>query len=195
MRINEIFYSIQGEGAFTGTPCVFIRFAGCNLKCPFCDTKHESYKEYTDEEIIQEIIKYPTKHVVLTGGEPTLQITEKFMLMLCEEGKYIHVETNGTRNNKALSFANWITCSPKFEYCNQANIALEHIDELKVVFDAEKTCMDKYKRIIADNYYLQPCDLKDKEKTENNIKGVVNYCLSHPQWSISLQTQKIINVR
>lgn len=55
--------------------------------------------------------------------------------------------------------------------------------------------MNKYKRIIADNYYLQPCDLKDKEKTENNIKGVVNYCLSHPQWAISLQTQKIINVR
>lgn len=174
--------------------CIY-SLAGCNLKYPFCDTNHESYKEYTDEEIIQEIIKYPTKHVVLTGGEPTLQITEKFMLMLCEEGKYIHIETNGTRNNKALSFANWITCSPKFEYCNQANIALEHIDELKVVFDAEKTCMDKYKRIIADNYYLQPCDLKDKEKTENNIKGVVNYCLSHPQWAISLQTQKIINVR
>ena len=59
MRINEIFYSIQGEGAYTGTPCVFVRFAGCNLKCAFCDTNHEPYKDYTDEEIMREIAKYP----------------------------------------------------------------------------------------------------------------------------------------
>lgn len=195
MRINEIFYSIQGEGAYTGTPCVFVRFAGCNLKCPFCDTKHESYEECTDEGIVREVEKYPTKHVVLTGGEPTLQITEKFMLMLHEKGYFIHIETNGTRNNTALSFADWVTCSPKFEFCNHADIVLKHIDELKLVYDAGKTCMDKYENIKAEKYYLQPCDLKDKEKTENNIKGVVNYCLSHPQWSISLQTQKIINVR
>lgn len=194
MRINEIFYSIQGEGTYTGTPCVFVRFAGCNLKCPFCDTKHEPYKEYTDEDIIREIEKYPTKHVVLTGGEPTLQITEEFIYLLHAKEYFIHIETNGTRNNKAILCADWITCSPKFDYSNK-NILLKRIDELKVVFDAEKTYMDKYEDIDALKYYLQPCDLKDRSKTENNIRGVINYCLSHPKWAISLQTHKILKVR
>lgn len=195
MRINEIFYSIQGEGAYTGTPCVFVRFAGCNLRCAFCDTNHEPYKDYTDKEIMREIEKYPSNHVVLTGGEPSLQITEEFMLMLLDNGKFIHVETNGTRANEALSLANCVTCSPKFEYCNHAKVVLDHIDELKVVYDANKTSMEKYEDIDATRYYLQPCDMKDMEQTSANVKGAVDYCLAHPKWAISLQTQKILNVR
>ena len=70
MRINEIFYSLQGEGNFTGIPAVFIRFSGCNMRCSFCDTKHESFKEMTEEEIISTVNKYPSSHVVITGGEP-----------------------------------------------------------------------------------------------------------------------------
>ena len=82
MRINEIFYSLQGEGAFTGTPSIFIRFSGCNLKCDFCDTIHQPYKEMTMKEIIEEIKKYPAKHIVLTGGEPTMQVTDEFLAQI-----------------------------------------------------------------------------------------------------------------
>ena len=70
MRINEIFYSIQGEGHFAGTPAVFVRFSGCNLACVFCDTKHQSFTEMTEDEIIAKVSQYPTHHVVITGGEP-----------------------------------------------------------------------------------------------------------------------------
>ena len=72
-KINEIFYSIQGEGYRTGTPAVVVRFSGCNLKCPFCDTQHSSGREMSDEKIIQEICFYPTRFVVFTGGERGLQ--------------------------------------------------------------------------------------------------------------------------
>ena len=67
-KINEIFYSLQGEGYYTGTPAVFIRFSGCNLKCPFCDTQHEEGKLMTDGEILEEVGKYPAATVILTGG-------------------------------------------------------------------------------------------------------------------------------
>ena len=75
MKINEIFYSLQGEGHYTGTPAVFIRFAGCNLKCSFCDTDFTSFTEMIEDDIVREIGQYPTNHIVITGGEPTLQIT------------------------------------------------------------------------------------------------------------------------
>ena len=71
-KINEIFYSLQGEGYYTGTPAIFIRFSGCNLKCSFCDTQHEEGTMMTDDEIIAEVKKYPAVTVVLTGGEPSL---------------------------------------------------------------------------------------------------------------------------
>ena len=95
-KINEIFYSIQGEGYRTGTPAVFIRFSGCNLKCPFCDTQHSSGREMSDEEIIKEICFYPTRFVVLTGGEPGLQVDREFINKLHQAGKFIQIETNGT---------------------------------------------------------------------------------------------------
>ena len=73
-KINEIFYSLQGEGFHTGTPATFVRFSGCNLKCHFCDTQHEEGILMTDEDILQEVLKHPTRMVILTGGEPSLWI-------------------------------------------------------------------------------------------------------------------------
>ena len=194
MRINEIFYSLQGEGLFSGTPCVFVRFAGCNLKCEFCDTSHKNFTNYTCEELVREVEKYPTKHVVLTGGEPTLQITEELMLALIDRGIIVHVETNGTRENAALNYAHFVTCSPKFEFCHNADVVLDNIDELKVVFNGFND-MDLYKGIEAKHYYLQPCDVGNAEKNKAILDAAIAYCLEHPKWSLSLQTQKILNVR
>lgn len=67
MRVNEIFYSIQGEGRYTGTPAIFIRLAGCNLRCDFCDTEHQPYQDLTEEEIMRQIADFPADHVVITG--------------------------------------------------------------------------------------------------------------------------------
>ena len=96
MRVNEIFYSIQGEGRYTGTPAVFIRLAGCNLRCDFCDTEHQPYQDLTEEEIMRQIADFPADHVVITGGEPMLQLTLSFINHLHSAGKFVQIETNGT---------------------------------------------------------------------------------------------------
>ncbi|MCM1142149.1 MAG: 7-carboxy-7-deazaguanine synthase QueE, partial [Muribaculum sp.] len=111
MRINEIFYSLQGEGHFAGTPAVFVRFAGCNLQCPFCDTDFHSFTTMSIDEVMNEIKKYPARRVVLTGGEPTLQLTAEFIDRLHREEFRIHIETNGTKCLPAP--VDWLTCSPK----------------------------------------------------------------------------------
>ena len=115
MKVNEIFYSLQGEGAFTGTAAIFVRLAGCNLHCDFCDTKHEDYTIFTEEEIVKAISDYPAKHVVITGGEPTLQLTHSLVDRLHEVGKFVQIETNGSiaLDTDLERSIDWITCSPK----------------------------------------------------------------------------------
>lgn len=179
-KINEIFYSIQGEGHFTGTPAVFVRFSGCNLKCAFCDTGHTEYVLMSDEDIICEINRYPARHVVLTGGEPGLQITPDFISLLRRHHKYIQVETNGTQY--LPDGIHWITCSPK----DGGEVVLDRMMELKVVYTGQD--MSVYDRFEATSYRLQPCSCQNTEE-------VIDYIMKHPQWKLSLQTHKMLNIR
>jgi 7-carboxy-7-deazaguanine synthase len=101
MRISEIFYSVQGEGALTGVPSVFIRTSGCNLRCSWCDTPYASWKpegrDWTIEDILGEVAKHPARHVVLTGGEPMVAAgIHELAASLKREGKHITIETAGT---------------------------------------------------------------------------------------------------
>lgn len=127
-KINEIFYSLQGEGFHTGTPAVFIRFSGCNLKCSFCDTQHEEFHTMTDDEIVREVCTYPCRMVILTGGEPGLWIDSELIRALHAAGKYIAIETNGTC--VLPEDIDWVTCSPK----EGTTLKIRHIDEVKVVY-------------------------------------------------------------
>lgn len=179
-KINEIFYSIQGEGNYAGTAAVFVRFSGCNLKCDFCDTKHESGTMMSDEEIIAEINKYPSDVVILTGGEPSLWINQEFIDVLHEHDKLIFIETNGTR--KLPEGIDWITCSPK----EGGKVILERYDELKVVYQGQD--LSQYDSVDVFARYLQPCSC-------SNTEEVINYIKEHPEWKLSLQLQKILNVR
>jgi len=191
-KINEIFYSIQGEGYHAGTPAVFVRFSGCNLHCPFCDTYHQDGTMMSEEEIVAKVCKYPAQLVVITGGEPSLFIDEAFIELLHQSHKQVAVETNGTRR---LPFnVDFVTISPKFEYCDNAEINALRADELKVVYTG-KNDMSRYDNIKAEHYYLQPCDTGDAEENRRIYRATVKYCLEHPKWRISLQTQKILNVR
>ena len=195
MKINEIFYSIQGEGFHTGTPAVFVRFSGCNLKCPFCDTKHQAGEEMTEQQIIEKVSKYPARMVVLTGGEPGLQITSQFARELKMIGKYVAVETNGTIQLPIN--VDWVTCSPKSDFVKGGNVLanVPYIyNELKVVYDGNND-VDKWLTVKASHYYLQPCDTGNKEKNETIIQQTIAHCLGNPIWRISLQTQKTLNVR
>lgn len=129
-KINEIFYSLQGEGFHVGTPAVFVRFSGCNLKCEFCDTRHEEGVMMSDEEILEQVCQYPCKTVILTGGEPGLWVDEDLVAALHKAGKYVCIETNGTC--VLPESIDWVTCSPKLG----ASLRVCRMDEVKVVFRA-----------------------------------------------------------
>ena len=178
-KINEIFYSLQGEGFHTGTPALFIRFSGCNLKCSFCDTKHEEGEWMSDEDIVAKAKECPAKMVVLTGGEPSLWIDEAFVEKLHQAGKYVCIETNGT--HPIPDSVDWITCSPK-----GAPVVLTRIDEVKVVYTGDED-VEPYLSLPAQVHFLQPCSCK-------NTQEVVAYIQAHPQWRLSLQTHKWIGI-
>lgn len=178
-KINEIFYSLQGEGFHTGTPALFIRFSGCNLKCSFCDTKHEEGEWMSDEDIVAKAKECPAKMVVLTGGEPSLWIDEAFVEKLHQAGKYVCIETNGT--HPIPDSVDWITCSPK-----GAPVVLTRIDEVKVVYTGGED-VEPYLSLPAQVHFLQPCSCK-------NTQEVVAYIQEHPQWRLSLQTHKWIGI-
>ena len=178
-KINEIFYSLQGEGFHTGTPALFIRFSGCNLKCSFCDTKHEEGEWMSDEDIVAKAKECPAKMVVLTGGEPSLWIDEAFVEKLHQAGKYVCIETNGT--HPIPDSVDWITCSPK-----GAPVVLTQIDEVKVVYTGDED-VEPYLTLPAQVHFLQPCSCK-------NTQEVVAYFQEHPQWRLSLQTHKWIGI-
>lgn len=193
MRINEIFYSLQGEGFYTGTPSLFIRLSGCNLQCPFCDTEHIPYTDMTEREIIEEAEKCLAKHVVITGGEPSLQLTDSLVEGLHGVGKYVAVETNGT--HELPSNVDWITLSPKDHFVQtDAAIVLRRCNEIKVVF-TEQGIPNEYAEIQADQHFLQPCDVGDEARNAEILKRTIDYCLAHPIWRLSLQTHKLIGVR
>lgn len=193
MRVNEIFYSLQGEGTYSGSAAIFIRLSGCNLSCPFCDTDHKSFVNMEKEEILHKIASYPSKHIVFTGGEPCLQLNEMILSFFKDQGYFIQVETNGTKF-MPTSCIDWVTCSPKTDFCKNAEIYQKHIDEVKVVFDGH-TDPEKFLSIKAKAYFLQPCDVGDIEENKKIIKQCVGYILDHPQWKLSLQTQKILDIK
>lgn len=182
MKINEIFYSIQGEGRFTGHAAVFVRMSGCNRACPFCDTDFASFREMTEAEIVDAVSTFPANIVVITGGEPALQLTDSLVDRLHLAGKQVHVETNGTL--PLPENVDHVTCSPKTPPYN-----IRRIDELKLLFtpgvDPEAVAAALPP---AQSYSLQPLD-------GNPVAPVVDYIKSNPRWRLSLQTHKLINIR
>lgn len=191
--VNEIFYSLQGEGLHAGTPAVFVRFSGCNLRCPFCDTAHQSGRQMTDAEILDAVGCYPARMVILTGGEPSLFIDYDFVQMLKDAGYYVAIETNGT--HALPGNIDFVTCSPKMEFVAGARPVIEHCDELKVVFDGTND-MSLYDNLIATSHYvLQPCDTGDAERNLTITRAAVAYCLEHPKWRLSVQLHKMLSIQ
>ena len=195
-RINDIFYSLQGEGHNTGRAAVFVRFAGCNLRCSFCDTEFDTYREMSDEEILEAISQYPARFVVLTGGEPTLQVDEAFVELLHQHGYEVAMESNGTR--PAPQNLDWLTVSPKVR-SEKLEVKSEKLaDELKVVFD-ETTAPESYLSLLTSHFspllFLQPCDTGDAARNEAIVARCVEYIKEHPWWRLSLQTHKLVGFK
>lgn len=193
-RINEIFYSLQGEGFHTGTPAVFVRFSGCNLRCSFCDTQHQTGEIISLQEVVNEINKYPIAPLlVLTGGEPSLFIDEAFAAELKQKtGKKISIETNGTRLLPIN--LDWVTFSPKsaFEGGDIEPCVLTHCDELKVVYLGQD--LAQYDGIEAKYRFLQPCFVEDLEQRKANMQACVEAVKRHQNWRLSLQIHRVLNI-
>lgn len=197
MKVNEIFYSLQGEGCHTGTPAVFVRLSGCNMACDFCDTDHSAGREMTDAEIVAEVCRYPARHVVVTGGEPLLQLTGVLVGLLHSRGRYVQIETNGTvaLTDGLDRLVDWVTCSPKYGRMP----VIQRIDELKIVFDRDHPEYVIDPAALGDRGItrccLQPCDRADAVWNAANLAACIDYILAHPVWHLSLQTHKLTGVR
>ncbi|MBE6304324.1 MAG: radical SAM protein [Bacteroidales bacterium] len=181
MKVNEIFYSLQGEGRYTGCAAVFVRLSGCNRKCVFCDTDFSAFTEMTEEEIANTVSRYPAKIIVITGGEPALQLTASLVDALHQAGKEVHVETNGSL--PLPENVDWVTCSPK-----EAPYKIKQIDELKVVYTGIDPEVIAGQLPPAKSYALQPLSC-------SNTEACVEYIKAHPKWRLSLQTHKLINIQ
>ena len=196
-KINEIFYSLQGEGHHEGYPSVFVRFSGCNLNCAFCDTKHQDGIYMDDDSIIRAINLYKADWVVLTGGEPSMFIDDEFIHLLKRAtGKKIAIETNGTY--PVPEAIDWVTVSPKsgFEGAGDVPLRVKHASEIKVVDLGQD--LEQYFNLDCRTpetiMYLQPCYVEDKELFRKNIMNTVNRVLSNPKWTLSVQLHRFLNI-
>ena len=199
-RVNHIFYSLQGEGANAGRPAVFVRFAGCNLRCSFCDTEFNTLREMSADDIVEavQLLTDQRPIVVLTGGEPTLQVDEALVHQLHQHGYWVAMESNGTR--PAPGNLDWLTVSPKF------NGEAWHIlqdgkqpDEVKIVFDLEtprrlENLTLPYPNVQPPYLFLQPCDKGDTAANATIMSACIDYIKRHPKWRLSLQTHKLIGI-
>ena len=204
--VKEIFYTLQGEGARTGRPAVFLRFAGCNLwsgleedraqaVCKFCDTQFVGTDgpgggKFPDAASLAGAAaeKWPgggQRYVVCTGGEPLLQLDPALIDALHGEDFEIAIETNGTL--LPPPGIDWICVSPKAD----AAQILKKGDELKLIYPQAGATPDIYVGQDFRHFFLQPMDSPARDA---NTRAATQYCLSHPQWRLSLQTHKLLGI-
>lgn len=206
-KVKEVFYTLQGEGAQSGRPAVFLRFTGCNLWsgreedrskaiCQFCDTDFvgtdgENGGRYLAAELAEQVAALwpdPTQgrpYVVCTGGEPLLQLDPPLIEALHAVGFEIAVETNGTLPVPAG--VDWICVSPKAG----ADLVQIRGHELKLVFPQPAAMPDQFADLDFEYFYLQPMD---GPRIDQNTRATLDYCLRHPRWRISLQTHKVLDI-
>ena len=205
--IKEIFYTLQGEGAQAGRPAVFCRFSGCNLwsgreqdrasaVCSFCDTDFVGTNgvlggKYAAAELCATIdglwpSAYPRqKYVVFTGGEPLLQLDTALIEQMHAAGFEVAIETNGTL--PAPAGVDWICVSPKIG----AELRLLRGNELKVVIPQAHQDLSLYEQLEFEYFHVQPMDGPDLER---NTGLAIAFCKAHPQWRLSLQTHKLLQI-
>ena len=196
-RVNEIFYSLQGEGSWTGTPMVFVRLSGCNLQCPFCDTDHAEFTQMSASAIVEVALEAGSgcRRICLTGGEPSLQADEELISAFHAAGFTVHMETNGTREVPAG--VDWVTLSPKNQVPGlkgAGTVVLKKADEVKLVF-APGVDPAAWASFPATWHFLQPCDVADPVRNREILRLTVEYIQLHPSWRLSLQTLKFLGIR
>lgn len=197
--IVEIFYSIQGEGCNTGMPAVFVRLAGCNQTCSFCDTNHTMKEQLMEDEILDRCSTYKCKRVVITGGEPFMQNLEPLVDILTTMNYNIFIETNGTIAvpKKLTDKISWIAMSPK------GAMRLSRWEEVKLIVSIDtnieslvKQIGDLKTRVPQAMIFLQPCFIVgDPAGTDQNTQFTIQMVKELPGCYLSLQTHRMLNIR
>ncbi len=191
LRVSSIFYSIQGEGTHAGIASIFVRLYGCNLSCDFCDDElHKTtLEEMSYDEVYRRISIYPAKHVIITGGEPTIYDLNDFILYLHKRGYYVSIETNGYDFDN-IKKADWITYSPK----DWDNIKSEGYDELKCIVDRSSPVEKLLKISSVKRIFIQPQNFMHTPDMEN-VHFCVELVKKYPErFRLSMQMHKFIGV-
>ena len=191
LTVNEIFYSLQGEGGRQGEASIFIRLTKCNLKCTFCDTDFDHGDEMSLEEIASEIKAFGCQWIIWTGGEPTIQLRDEHLQYFKDLGYKQAIETNGTR--PVPSLIDYITCSPKQKY-ESIKEHLPKVNEIRIPVAEGDQIPDVSVFPKADKYFLSPIFDADKP-IKKNIEYCVDLILRDPRWQLSLQMHKLINIQ
>jgi organic radical activating enzyme len=205
LAVNEIFYSIQGEGYWIGTPMVFVRFAGCNLRCPWCDTKYALSGGHLMGigeilEAIRTVANHQIVPVCLTGGEPSIQKIDVLISVLHTAGYRVHMESNGTTPPEGYGAIDWLTISPKLYdgIPTQPNEdAVRYANEIKVVLDSEEACewAQAFEDIPADIGRYRALYVQPESMRPEMMELCVRFVKENPKWRVSPQLHKILNVR
>ena len=192
-KINEIFYSIQGEGARAGSANVFIRFAGCDLACGFCDTEFESGRHMTAQEVADEALRLMPRFpsVILTGGEPTLQYDEELSLAFQSREIDVAIETNG--NNPLKAPVDWISCSPKVADHIVAKNFPKGMDEIRYVRHPGQG-IPEARGITAINRFVSP-QFRGEVLDRKSLEHCIRLVRANPLWRLSVQQHKLWRVR
>ena len=192
LKVNEIFYSLQGEGGRQGEASIFIRLAGCNLRCDFCDTEFESGSWMDLPEILEEIKHFNSSWIIWTGGEPTLQLTDEILHFFRSKGYKQALESNGTAAFSDLF--DYTVCSPKNNFAEAAGIN-QRVNEIRIPVRAGDRIPEIRDLPRSDRYYLSPIFEPDETKTGNNIAFCIEIIRNNPAWRLSLQMHKLIGIK
>ncbi|MFO7869619.1 MAG: 7-carboxy-7-deazaguanine synthase QueE [Bacteroidales bacterium] len=195
LPIVEMFYSIQGEGFHTGKPAYFIRLGGCNVLCGWCDVKEswnpDKHPQKTIPEIADEVLLHPAKSVVLTGGEPLMNNLDTLCEHLHGYGIKLFLETNGTYELSGKW--DWVCLSPKPHHPPRDDF-YQYADELKIIIDTPERIQwaeESKQKVRRDcKLYLQP----EWNSLEKILPDIINYCKLNPEWNISIQTHKYLDI-
>lgn len=205
-KVNETFYSLKGEGEWTGAAMFFIRLSGCNLHCSFCDTNYEEFVVRSVDELVDMALQHPARKVVITGGEPLMQDTQPLVVALRKEGFKCHLETNGTLMTH--HDWDWVAVSPKTHTLQPTTVYMANefkflcgIEDWELLMD---DVMERFKfhpvKADAPTVWLMPLAKAWPHRDyagllDHNIQQAVAYCLAHPRVKLCMQMHKCAGIR
>ncbi len=192
----EHFYTLQGEGFWAGRPAYFLRLGGCDVECSWCDTRHswplEGWPQYTAQELLSLVSATPARHVVITGGEPTLHPLGELVGTLQAAGYFVQLETSGA-HPLPEPCPDWVTFSPKrfkpplpsyYQRASELKVVIHAQSDLKWAEDQLNQCPEGIPAFLQPDFY----------RLNEALTWIVEYIQAHPNWRLSLQWHRYLNL-